>query len=143
MIIYLADATALTLCLRRKREQLSSKQLEWRDQLVEGLADGTIGFIGAVAQEVLTGVRNPNVFQEISEALESLSLQRTDFTDHVEAARLRNKMMNAGIAATPVDILQVAVSMKIGATLITADRDFLHFQQVQQFSLLFLEDKED
>lgn len=123
----LVDTSVLSLSLRRRPRDLSSDERVCRMLLEDLIRDGVIVLIGAVRQEVLSGISDPAVFNRLREHLRAFNDEPILTDDYEEAAQSRNRCDRAGIAASPIDMLICAVAIRLGAVIFTTDADFLAY----------------
>ncbi len=120
----LVDTTIWSLALRRRARSLSPAQQilvgAWR-QMVD---DGTAAIIGPIRQELLSGVRDPNVFERLRVHLAGFDCIQVDLDDHDQAARFYNTLRSNGVAGGAVDLVLCAVASRNDIPIFTTDRDF-------------------
>jgi predicted nucleic acid-binding protein len=88
------------------------------------VGEGRATLIGPIRQEILSGIRQPEIFETLRNrlaAFDDLPLQPHDYE---EAARLFNYCRSRGIIGTPVDLLICAVADRLDLAIFTTDRDF-------------------
>jgi predicted nucleic acid-binding protein len=83
-----------------------------------------LGVPGIVVQEVLSKISDRDVFERLRVRLQGLELLLADADDHVLAAEIANDCLRAGVAATTIDCLIAATTIRAGARLLTTDGDF-------------------
>ena len=93
---------------------------------------------GIVMQEILSGVRTQKQFDGLRDKLEAFPLMMASAEDHIEAARLVNRCLTAGIAVTAIDGLIAAMTVRIDGDLFTLDLDFARISEVAPLRLLLL-----
>lgn len=119
------DTPIWSLALRRqRRRQLAAPQralvLLLRDLIVEG--DAVL--LGAVRQELLTGVASAEAFAAIQEHLRGFDDLPPDIEDYERAAGYANECTRAGIATSSIDMLICAVAGGRDLPILTTDEDF-------------------
>ena len=123
----LVDTTIWSLALRRRSRNLGATQLrlvdEWRTLVEEGRA----AIIGPIRQEILSGVRDPDVFDRLRVHLAGFDCLRIELDDHDQAARFYNRLRAAGVAGGAIDLLICAVAHRIDVAIFTTDRDFQRY----------------
>jgi predicted nucleic acid-binding protein len=95
--------------------------------VVEDLMAGELplGLPGIVLQEVLSGVRNEKQFADLEQRLlASFSIVNPGTRDHIEAARLTNKCLASGLAASGPDCLIAVLAIAGDHELFAMDEDF-------------------
>lgn len=84
-----------------------------------------LGLPGIVLQEVLSGVRNEKQFADLEQRLlASFSIVNPGTRDHIEAARLANKCLASGLAASGPDCLIAVLAIAGDHELFAMDEDF-------------------
>lgn len=125
----LIDTTIWSLALRRPTRRLSIVQQrlveEWR-RLVE---DGTAAIVGPIRQEILSGVRDANVYSALRERLAGIDCLSIEIDDYDEAARFYNELRARGIVGGAIDLILCAVACRAGSPIFTTDRDFERYAQ--------------
>jgi predicted nucleic acid-binding protein len=123
----LVDTTIWSLALRRPARALNPSQqhlvAEWR-RLVE---NGTAAIVGPVRQELLSGVRNANVFERLRDHLAGFDCIAIGIDDYDEAARFYNRLRGRGVAGSAIDLLLCAVAHRRQMAIFTADSDFQRY----------------
>lgn len=120
----LLDTSVLSRVLGRR--QMGPEERRVR-AVVEDLMSGEVqlGVPGIVLQEVLSGVRSPRQFADLERRLlASFSIVNPSTRDHVEAARLTNKCLAAGLSASGPDCLIAVLAIAGGHELFAMDEDF-------------------
>jgi len=123
----LVDTSVWSLVLRRRRKDISPDERELVHLMGDLIRLGAVVLIGVVRQELLAGINDPAVFQEIREYLrffEEVSLIVDDFE---EAAAAHMTCRRGGITGTPIEMLICAVSMRLEVPILTTDVDFTHY----------------
>jgi predicted nucleic acid-binding protein len=131
----LVDTPIWSLALRRSNTPLSARErllvMRWQELIREGRAELT----GVVRQEVLSGVRGEEGFRVLRKHLTAILDIEVDTADHERAAQFYNVCRSKGIAATHIDMLLCAISMRHAMELFTTDRDFERYARVLGLSL--------
>ena len=92
--------------------------------------------MGAVRQELLSGLREESQFRRLRDYLRDFPDVAVSREDYEEAAGVSNKCRGAGISVTPVDMLICAVAIRHEWEIFTADADLVHYQTVLKIRLL-------
>jgi predicted nucleic acid-binding protein len=129
-VTVLVDTSIWSLALRRKADDLSSKERKIAQLLAELVKEGRTRLLGPVRQELLSGLREPSEFLRLRTYLRDFPDVTLDSEDYEEAANLSNQCRRAGIAGSPVDILLCAVSILRDWPIFTTDTDFIHYRRV-------------
>ena len=122
MILF--DTSVLSRVFRRARLGPSEKALaaEVQDLL---LGDRPLGLPGIVLQEVLSGIRSDQQFANLERRLVSaFTILSASARHHVEAARLRNKCLAAGLNVSGPDCLIAVLAIVGEHHLFARDDDF-------------------
>lgn len=120
----LLDTSVLSRVFRRRRMGPEERRVQ---AVVEDLMSGEVplGVPGIVLQEVLSGVRSPKQFADLERRLlASFSIVNPSTRDHIEAARLTNKCLAAGLSASGPDCLIAVLAIAGGHELFAMDEDF-------------------
>jgi predicted nucleic acid-binding protein len=132
----LVDTPVWSLALRRKPTDLATDERRITQVLYRLIDEGQVQLLGAVRQELLSGLRQEAQFRRLRDYLRDFPDVRVETDDYEEAARSSNECRSAGISASPVDMLICAVAVRHGWDVFTADRDFGYYQSVLKFRLL-------
>jgi len=81
--------------------------------------------LGIVLQELLSGVRRPAERERLKALLDPFPMLLADRDAHLLAARISRACRAKGVAAATVDCLIAAQTIASGASLLTADQDFV------------------
>jgi predicted nucleic acid-binding protein len=135
-MMVLVDTSIWSLALRRDPSHLSVEERYLTSSLRELIEGSRVQLIGAVRQEILTGIREQARFRRIRSELREFEDVALNSADYENAASMSNLCRQSGIAATPIDMLICAVSQVRGWNVFTADRDFAHYSKVLRIQLL-------
>ena len=106
------------------------------DRLKHQIVTGRQAFLlGIVLQEVLQGIRDPNVTESIYAELSAFECFVPTLEDHREAAELYKQARVRGVSAGTVDCLIATMAITHDCRLHTLDRDF---ERIAEFSDLEL-----
>jgi predicted nucleic acid-binding protein len=128
----LVDTSVWSLALRRRRNANADPVTSVLAALVE---DGRVAIIGAIRQELLSGVRDPAHFERLRDHLRAFPDTETTTEDHEEAADLYNRCREKGIQGSNTDFLICAVAIRNGAPILTTDEDFKRFAKIVSIPL--------
>jgi predicted nucleic acid-binding protein len=123
----LVDTSVWSLALRRRRNANADPVTSVLAALVE---DGRVAIIGAIRQELLSGVRDAAHFERLRDHLRAFPDTETTTEDHEEAAGLYNRCREKGIQGSNTDFLICAVAIRYGAPILTTDEDFKRFAKL-------------
>lgn len=122
----IVDTSVWSLALRRGKPQ----EVLHVNALRELISEGRVVMIGAVRQEILSGVRYTKQFERLDHALRAFPDEHMETSDYVEAARISNECMTAGVSTGNTDCLISAFSINRGYQVLTTDNDFLDMSGV-------------
>jgi predicted nucleic acid-binding protein len=122
----LVDTSVWSLALRRPAAHGSTETAE----LVELIREGRVAMIGAIRQEVLSGIRAADQYRKLREQLRAFGDEALDETDYEEAATCFNRCRAKGLQGANTDFLMCAVSLRRRLAILTTDRDFVGFARV-------------
>ena len=124
-MIVLVDTPIWSFAYRRgKRTQREQQAVgEW----VKLVRREQAALIGAVRQEILSGISNSKQFELVRTSLLGFADLAIDTADYEIAARFHNACRHKGIQGSPTDFLICAVSMRYDAPVFTTDRDFSRY----------------
>tara|TARA_B110000908_G_C10015126_1_gene340401 strand:+ start:219 stop:656 length:438 start_codon:yes stop_codon:yes gene_type:complete len=122
----IVDTSVWSLALRR-RNPVDTPETK---ALTELIADGRVVLLGAVRQEILSGVRHTEQFERLRHALEAFPDEAVGTEEHIEAARICNQCLGSGVLTGNTDCLICAVAMAKGMEVLSTDKDFDHMSSV-------------
>ncbi|MGK0186857.1 MAG: putative nucleic acid-binding protein [Verrucomicrobiales bacterium] len=127
----IVDTSVWSLALRRRKRKVTAKT----EALSELIRDGRAVIIGAVRQEILSGIRERKQFDRLSAVLESFPDEILDTNDYVKAAEISNACLTAGYLMGNTDSLICAVAIRRNLEILTTDKDFSHASKVIPITL--------
>ncbi|MEH2012135.1 type II toxin-antitoxin system VapC family toxin [Nostoc sp.] len=127
------DTSVWSLALRRNT---SLQAVPIVNQLRELIVDERVVLLGAVRQEVLSGVRYTQQFTRLRDALRAFGDLELTIEDYELAAELYNTCRTNGIQGANTDFLLCSVAARRGWYIMTTDKDFKSFQAYIPVSLL-------
>jgi predicted nucleic acid-binding protein len=127
------DTPIWSLVLRR--EQPNKKLQALFARMIE---DGQVMLPGIIKQELLSGIRAPGHFDLLLGQLQHFPELLATSADHMHAAEYFNKCQRAGVQGSQVDFLIVAIAVSNSATILTTDKDFIHYRKIVSFELQFV-----
>lgn len=137
----LVDSSVWSLALRRANARGNPEiPLVQPSQAVEILrdliGDGRAVMIGAIRQEVLSGIKQAEQFKRLQQALagfEDIALLRTDYE---LAAEFFNTCRGKGIQGSNIDFLICAAASARELPILSTDQDFIRFAKHLPIKLL-------
>ena len=121
----LVDTSVWSLALRRRRSSHPCVQ-----ELQSLIRDGRVAMMGAVRQELLSGIRQAADFASLRVHLRAFEDEQILSDDHERAAEMFNACRVKGIQGSNTDFLMCALAERRGFAISTTDRDFDRFAQI-------------
>lgn len=121
----IVDTSVWSLALRRqpKTNELIVNRL--RDLI----ADGRVILLGAVRQEILSGIKHQEQFEKLRDRLRAFPNLSLDAEDYELAADYFNICRRNGIQGANTDFLICATANRRNYEIFTTDKDFIDFSQ--------------
>jgi predicted nucleic acid-binding protein len=124
----LVDTSVWSLALRRpNRERVGSHPAV--TALRDLIADGRAVMIGAIRQELLSGIRFAAAFEKLRDALRPFDDLALHVGDYELAAQCFNTCRGKGVQGAPTDLLLCAVAQARRLPILTTDRDFALYKR--------------
>jgi len=95
--------------------------------LLELIREGRVLMLGAVRQEILSGIRDEAQFNRLRDYLRAFPDFHLLAGDYEVAAEFYNKCRSAGVQGSNTDFLICAAAHRARATIFTTDQDFRLF----------------
>jgi predicted nucleic acid-binding protein len=127
----LVDTSVWSLALRRPTSKDNAETAE----LVELVREGRVEMIGAIRQEILSGIRTAEQFRKLRDRLRAFQDVALDESDYEEAAQCFKRCRAKGLQGSNTDFLMCAVSLRRELAILTTDKDFGGFARVLGFEL--------
>ena len=127
----LVDTSVWSLALRRNSPRGTPAEME----LVELIREGRVLMLGAIRQELLSGIRSNEQFKKLRDGLRAFSDIVLEEADYEEAASCFNRCRAKGVQGSNTDFLICAVAIGRNATVLTTDDDFEGFARVLHLNL--------
>ncbi len=127
----LVDTSIWSLALRRRAAHGEAETAE----LVELIREGRVAMMGAIRQEILSGIRAAEQYKKLRDRLRAFADLELDAADYEEAALCFNRCRARGLQGSNTDFLICAVSMRRNLAILTTDQDFAGFARVLDFEL--------
>jgi len=128
----IVDTSVWSLALRRRKPAASPHC----DLLRRLIMDGETVLLGAIRQELLSGIRFPEQYQRLKLRLRAFPDLTLETGDHELAAAFFNTCMSKGIAGGPIDLLICAAAHRRRYMILTTDPDFDHYGRHLSIDLL-------
>ena len=126
----IVDTVIWSLALRRQVVNSG-----YRNLLRDLIADGRVLLLGAIRQEVLSGVRHKEQFEHLQRSLRAFPDVSLSIRDYELAAEYFNLCKNQGIQGANTDFLICATAVNHKCEIWTTDKDFGHFARVLPINL--------
>lgn len=127
----LVDTSVWSLALRRASKPAHPSA----EELTELVREGRVVMIGAIRQELLSGVRDAKQFATLREHLRAFPDLALETEDFEQAADFYNKCRSKGIQGSNIDFLICAVAVRRELTILTTDRDFTGYSHMLPLQL--------
>jgi len=131
----LVDTPVWSLALRRKSADLNAREQVLTRALAELIREGRAQMMGAIRQELLSGIREEERFHKLRNYLRAFDEPGIEILDYEEAARMHNVCRGRGIAGSSIDFLICAVAQRRDWHIFTTDRDFDRYGRVMKLKL--------
>ena len=125
----LVDTSVWSLALRRPKGALPASQQSTVDGLVDLVRDGRAVFIGAIRQELLSGVKTQSQFDTLRERMAAFDDLAMPVSVYESAAQAFNVCRANGVQGSNTDFLICAAAMHHQLPIFTLDGDFLQYQR--------------
>ena len=126
----LVDTPVWSLALRRRQADLNARELGLTRALAELVREGRAQIMGAIRQELLSGIRGEEHFHKLRDYLSAFEEPGIEVLDYEEAAHMHNRCRSRGIAGSAIDFLICAVAKRRDWHIFTTDRDFERYGRV-------------
>ena len=126
----LVDTSVWSLALRRpKNATLSPEQQTVVTALADLMQDGRAVMMGAIRQELLSGIKTQAGFDALKSSLNSFEDVPLTMADYEKAAEVFNTCRANGVQGSNTDFLICAVSINHQLPIFSVDNDFLNYQK--------------
>jgi predicted nucleic acid-binding protein len=129
----IVDTSVWSLALRRNSQVNHSPYILLLEQLI---TDGRVVLLGAVRQEILSGIRDVNQYNQLKNYLRAFPNVELDIEDYELAAEFYNTCRSNGIQGANTDFLICASAVRRNYSILTTDKDFEHFSQYLPIRLI-------
>jgi predicted nucleic acid-binding protein len=126
----LVDTTVWSLALRRDKQQLSSRERKLTATWAELVVRDQAKIIGPIRMEILSGISNQKMFENLRVHLASFADIVLETADYERAAELFNVCRKKGVQSSHVDMLICAVAERYSLFILTTDADFELYSHV-------------
>jgi len=127
----IVDTSVWSLALRRaKRVDVSTVR-----ELAELIEEGRVIMLGAVRQELLSGIKDKKQFEMLREHLRAFPDLGLETSDYEDAAAAFSQCRERGIQGSNTDFLICAAAHRRDCSIFTSDGDFHHFARLLKVRL--------
>ncbi len=121
------DTTIWSKAYRRKR--IAGGDIAVVDELYNILESEEEILIGSVRQELLSGISNMDIFNDLKIKLDGFNNYEAQMPDHDLAAEYFNICSKNGIQGSQTDYLICAISCRYNFQIYTEDKDFNYYKK--------------
>ncbi len=121
----IVDTSVWSLALRRQQQPINSLGNILRDLI----ADGRVVLLGAVRQEILSGIKHKEQFEKLRDNFRAFPNLLLNVEDYELAANYFNICRKNGIQGANTDFLICAAATRRNYEILTTDRDFASFSK--------------
>ena len=133
----LVDTSVWSAALRRRTGAAHSlEQARAVGMLSDLIRQGRAVLIGAIRQELLSGIKLPTQFEALRLSLAAFDDVQLSMHDYETAAELFNACRSKGIQGSNTDFLICAVSINHELPILSLDLDFQHYRTCMPLQLL-------
>ena len=127
----LVDTSVWSLALRRQMRREDPAVQELRSLIDEG----RVAMIGPIRQELLSGIRTSDAFQQLRAHLQPFQDEVLETADFERAAEHFNTCRGRGVQGSNTDFLICAVAERRKLPILTTDSDFTRFAKILPVAL--------
>jgi predicted nucleic acid-binding protein len=125
------DTSVWSLALRRN---IATENSQTDDVLKivllrDWIADGRVVLLGAIRQEILSGIRHPAQYVRLRDYLRAFPNVELAMADYELAAEFYNTCRQKGVQGSNTDFLICAAACQRNYGILTTDRDFQNFRE--------------
>jgi predicted nucleic acid-binding protein len=123
----LVDTTIWSKAYRRKKNANEDQNII--KELLDILDKEEEILVGSVRQELLSGISNDEVFNDLALKLNGFNNYEAQLADHDLAAEYYNICMGNGIQGSQTDYLLCAIASRYNLEIFTEDKDFINYKK--------------
>jgi len=123
----LIDTSVWSMALRRNKP--NEREMQVAEELATLIKEYRIVVIGPVRQELLSGISDLTVFENLKNKISIFTDYLIRTNDYEQAAECANICRKYGIQGSHTDFLICAVAIKNGWEIFSEDKDFLNYQK--------------
>ncbi|MBD2187461.1 type II toxin-antitoxin system VapC family toxin [Pseudanabaena mucicola] len=133
----IVDTSVWSIALRRNSLKAFSPHVE---VLRDMITNDQVALIGAIRQEILSGIRVFEQFARLRDYLKAFPDLELVSEDYEVAAEFFNTCRSKGIQGLNTDFLICSVAHRLGYSILTNDNDFRNFQSHIPIVLVKIDD---
>ncbi|RCJ29580.1 twitching motility protein PilT [Nostoc minutum NIES-26] len=122
----IVDTSVWSLALRNNSKVENSFHIVLFRDLI---TDGRVALLGAVRQEILSGIRHTDQYNMLKNYLHAFPNLELDVEDYELASEFYNTCHHHSISGTNTDFLICAAAVRRNYRILTIDKDFENFSQ--------------
>jgi len=122
----IVDTSVWSLALRRNSTVAPSEEVSRLEKLIR---DYRVVMLGAIRQELLSGIRDAIQFARLRDKLHAFPDIDLTEADYETAAQFFNLCRTKGIQGSNTDFLICAAAVRRNLPIFTTDKDFLAFRE--------------
>lgn len=128
----LVDTDVWSEALRKNKGNKSP----YVEELIDLIQEGRLEIIGPIRMEVLSGIRDSDLFNAFSEKLAAFEDRTISSEIYVLAAKFFNLCRSKGIQGSNTDFLICACSVHWSIPILSKDKDYLHYRKYLPIELI-------
>ncbi|WCL50361.1 type II toxin-antitoxin system VapC family toxin [Leptospira sp. GIMC2001] len=132
----LVDTSVWSEALRRKKNDFETSET-FLYKLIKN--EEEIFLTGSIIQEILSGIKDGRLFDQIQNHLNYFSYLELDKKDYIDSAKLRNELSKKGLSLTTIDCQIATTAINRNLYLATYDNDFVGISKYKELNILNLE----
>jgi len=137
----LVDTSIWSLALRKNI--LNENENKKVNELKELIKEMRVEIIGPIRQEILSGIKNREIYEELKEKIGIFEDLINNQTDYEKAAEIYNECRKNGIQGSHIDYLICAVAINNKLSIFTDDKDFINYKKIINIRLYEIRDKKE
>lgn len=131
----LVDTSLWSLALRRKPQDLSTRETSFVNELGELIREGRTRILGLIRQELLSGIKTIEQYEKLRATLRAFEDEAIDTSDYETAANASNQCRTKGVTVAAVDALICAIGAQRNWPIFTTDPDFTNYATILPIKL--------
>lgn len=129
----LVDTSIWSLALRKNIK--TSVQDKIITELKELIKELRVKIIGPIRQEILSGIKDKNLFDKLKDKLKYFPDDDISTEDYENAAGLFNLCRSKGVQGTHIDFIICAIAIRKKYAIFTIDKDFENYGKITELKL--------